>query len=368
MPAASRLERTESGRRPRRRKEQDVGTDIGGAGRRSLVASVAMGAALIAAVPVASMAQDAEPSSEASPGALTLVAYTTPREAYAEIIPLFGATDAGQGVTFEESYGPSGDQSRLVEAGLPADVLALALWPDVQRLVEPGIVAEDWDDDEHEGIVHDSVVAFAVRPGNPKGIKTWDDLIRDDVDVITPNPFTSGGAQWNLLAAYGAQIEAGKTPEGARELLKQLIANVSVMDRGARDALTTFMAGQGDVLIAYENEAIFAQQAGQPLEYVTPDATILIENAVAPTLTGDAPEASQAFVDFLYTPEAQTVFGNHGFRPEVEEVASQFDYYQPPQLFTIADLGGWPEARPAFFDPDEGVVAQIFNEIGRSQE
>jgi sulfate transport system substrate-binding protein len=329
------------------------------------VAAAGVAIALLA-FPAGMLAQDtsaAPPQGE--PGAITLVAYTTPREAYEEIIPLFQATDAGQGVTFEQSYGPSGDQSRLVESGLPADVLALAMWPDVDRLVEPGIVADDWDENEHAGIVHNSVVVLAVRPGNPKGITGWADLIREDVDVITPNPFTSGGAQWNLLAAYQAQIEEGRTPEEAREYLKQLIANVSVMDRGARDALTTFMAGQGDVLISYENEAIFAQQAGQPIEYVVPDATILIENAVATTKTGDSPEASQAFVDFLYAPEAQRIFGQHGFRPEDETVAAEFDFTQPARLFTIEALGGWPTARPGFFDPEQGVLASIFAELGR---
>jgi sulfate transport system substrate-binding protein len=336
------------------------------AGRRSL-SVVAAGAIIVGALPIAATAQDAGPSVEALPGTLTLVGYTTPREAYAEIIPMFQATDAGAGVQFEESYGPSGDQSRAVSAGLPADVVALALWPDVERLVEPGIVAADWDDAEHQGIVHDSVVAFAVRPGNPKGIHTWDDLIRDDVVVITPNPLTSGGAQWNILAAYQAQIDAGKTEDEAIEYLRQLADNVAVWDRGARDALTTFLSGgQGDVLIAYENEAIFAQQQGQPLEYVVPDSTLLIENAVAPTLTGDAPEAAAAFVAFLYTPEAQTVFGNHGFRPVVDEVAARFpDFVQPENLATVdGDLGGWAEARPRFFDPETGIMAGIFRELG----
>ena len=221
------------------------------------------------ASPTAVLAQDATPapSFEAAPGAVTLVAYTTPREAYAEIIPLFQATEAGAGVEFEESYGPSGDQSRAVEAGLPADVVALSLWPDVERLVEPGIVAADWDDNEYDGIVHNSVVAFAVRPGNPKGITGWDDLIREDVVVITPNPLTSGGAQWNILAAYQAQIDAGKTEEEAIDYLRQLGgARGGLGPRRPRrpDHLPT--AGQGDVLIAYENEAIFAQQLGQPLE------------------------------------------------------------------------------------------------------
>ena len=328
---------------------------------------VMLGTLVMGALPAAVLAQDPAPtpapSLEATPGAVTLAAYTTPREAYEEIIPLFQATEAGAGIEFEQSYGPSGDQSRAVEAGLPADIVALAMWPDVERLVVPGIVAPDWDENEYGGIVHNSVVSLVVRPGNPKGITGWDDLVRDDIDVITPNPFTSGGAQWNLLAAWQAQIEAGKTPEGATAYLTELIANVSVMDRGARDALTTFAAGQGDVLISYENEAIFAQQAGQPLEYIIPDATILIENAVAPTLTGDAVEPAKAFVDFLYMPEAQTIFGQKGFRPEVEEVLAQFDFAQPANLFTIEDLGGWAEARPAFFDPETGIVAEIFRTL-----
>jgi len=298
---------------------------------------------------------------------VTLVAYSTPREAYAELIPLFQATPAGQGVTFSESYAASGDQSRAVQAGLPADVVALALSPDIERLVEPGIVAADWDENPYGGIIHDSVVVFVVRPGNPKNIRSWDDLIRDDVTVITPNPITSGGAQWNILAAYQAQIDAGKTEAEAIAYLGELAANVAVWDPSARDALNTFLqAGQGDVLIGYENEAIFAQQAGQPLEYVVPDNTLLIENAIATTLTGDAPEAAKAFVDFAYTPEAQAVYGRHGFRPVVPEVLAQFpDFQTPTTLATVnGDLGGWGEARPRFFDADTGIMAQIFANMG----
>ena len=329
----------------------------------------ALSAALVTTIAGGAVAQDATPppSFATEPGAVTLVAYTTPREAYAQIIPLFQATEAGAGVTFEESYGPSGDQSRAVSAGLPADVVALALWPDVQRLVESGIVAADWASGEHAGIVHNSVVSFAVRPGNPKNILTWDDLIREDVVVITPNPLTSGGAQWNILAAYQAQIDAGRTEAQAIEYLDKLAARVAVWDRGARDALTTFLtAGQGDVLIAYENEAIFAQQVGQALESVVPENTLLIENPGAPTLTGDTPEAAKAFVDFLYTLEAQTIFGNHGFRPELAEVAAQFpDFVQPANLATVdEDLGGWAEARPRFFDPETGIMAEIFRNLG----
>jgi sulfate transport system substrate-binding protein len=309
----------------------------------------------------------ATPTFNAEPGAVTLVAYSTPREAYAELIPLFQATEAGAGAAFEESYAGSGDQSRAVQAGLPADVLALALAPDIERLVEPGIVADDWDENEYGGIIHDSVVVFDVRPGNPKNIQTWDDLLRDDVTVITPNPITSGGAQWNILAAYQAQIDAGKSEEEAIEYLEALAQNVLVWDPSARDALNTFLqAGQGDVLIGYENEAIFAQQSGQPLDYVVPTSTLLIENAIATTTVGDAPDEAAAFVEWLYTPEAQTIYGNHGFRPVVPDVLAQFpDFETPANLATVdEDLGGWAEARPKFFDPDEGIMAQIFSDLG----
>ncbi len=312
-------------------------------------------------------APEATPTFNAQPGAVTLVAYSTPREAYAELIPLFQGTEAGAGSVFEESYAASGDQSRAVQAGLPADVLALALWPDIERLVEPGIVAEDWDDNGHGGIIHNSVVVFDVRPGNPKNIHTWEDLIREDVSVITPNPITSGGAQWNILAAYQAQIDAGKSEDEAIDYLEALAQRVAVWDPSARDALNTFLqAGQGDVLIGYENEAIFAQQAGQPLEYIVPDSTLLIENSIATTLVGDAPDAAAAFVEWLYSPEAQTIYGEHGFRPELEEVAAEFtDFVQPTNLATVdGDLGGWAEARPKFFDPEDGIMAKIFSDLG----
>jgi sulfate transport system substrate-binding protein len=312
-------------------------------------------------------AAEATSSFAAQAGALTLVAYSTPREAYEELIPLFQATPAGSGIVFEESYAGSGDQSRAVQAGLPADVLALALAPDIQRLVEPGIVAQDWAGNEHGGIIHDSIVVFDVRPGNPKNIQGWDDLIREDVTVITPNPITSGGAQWNILAAYQAQIQAGKTDAEAQDYLGKLAARVQVWDPSARDALNTFLqAGQGDVLIGYENEAIFAQQNGQAIEYVVPESTLLIENAIATTLVGDAPEAAQAFVEWAYSPEAQAIYGKHGFRPVLPEVLAQFPGFEAPEhLATVdGDLGGWAAARPRFFDADDGIMAQIFRTLG----
>jgi sulfate transport system substrate-binding protein len=302
--------------------------------------------------PLAAAAQDG--------ATLTLVAYSTPREAYEEIIPLFQATEAGQGIEFEQSYGSSGEQSRAVEEGLAADVVALSLAPDVERLVEPGLVAEDWADNEYNGMVTESLVVLAVRPGNPKNIQGWDDLLRDDVAVITPNPLTSGGARWNVMAAWGAQTTTGKSEEEATEYLRQLFANVPVQDKSARESLATFLGGQGDVLLAYENEVIFAQQAGEELEYVAPEQTILIENPVAVVAESDNPEEAQAFVDFLRTPEAQRIFGEKGYRPLDDALLAEFpDLAQPEGLFTIEEFGGWSEVNAKFFDPDEGIVATV---------
>jgi sulfate/thiosulfate-binding protein len=297
---------------------------------------------------------------------LTLVAYSTPQEAYEEIIPAFGETPEGDGVSFDQSYASSGEQSRAVEAGLPASVVAFSLAPDMDRLVEAGLVPEDWASDAHKGMATDSVVVFAVRKGNPKGIKSWDDLVREDVEVITPNPFTSGGARWNLMAAYGAQLEQGKSEQEAVDFLRKVLENTSVQDKSARESLQTFSGGKGDVLIAYENEAITAQQKGEELDYVIPDETILIENPIA--VTTDAPPAAQAFVDFLRTPTAQRIFGEKGYRPIDEKVFAEFDYPQPASLFTIEEVGGWDEVMTKFFDRENGIVAKIEADLGVSTE
>ena len=297
-------------------------------------------------------------------GRLTLVAYSTPREAYEEIIPAFQETASGSGVSFDQSYGSSGEQSRAVEAGLPADVLAFSLAPDVTRLVEAGLVEENWASDEFKGMVTDSVVVFAVRKGNPKQIRSWDDLLREDIEVITPNPFTSGGARWNLMAAYGARRELGESHEQAVEFLGELLANTAVQDKSAREALQTFVGGKGDVMLAYENEAITAQQKGEELDYVIPDQTILIENPVAVVAESGNLERAQAFVDFLRSPEAQRIFAEKGYRPVLGEVLAAVSYPAPSALFTIDDLGGWETVTERFFDREEGIVAKIEQELG----
>jgi sulfate/thiosulfate transport system substrate-binding protein len=299
-------------------------------------------------------------------GKLTLVAYSTPREVYEELIPAFGETAEGAGVEFEQSYASSGEQSRAVESGLPASVVAFSLEPDVTRLVEAGLVEESWADDAYDGMVSRSVVVFAVRKGNPKNIKGWDDLIRDDVEVINANPFTSGGARWNVMAAFGAQLERGRSEGQAVAYIEALFRRISVQDKSARESLQTFAGGKGDVLLAYENEAITAQQKGEELDYIVPDQTILIENPIA--VTKDAPEQAQAFVAFLRTPESQRVFAEKGYRSIIDGEIDEATYPAPETLFTIADLGGWPEVQERYFDREDGIVARIQREIGAPLE
>jgi len=328
-------------------------------------------AAIVVAVLLAGCGGDG--SSTSAPGdanalpaaKLSLVAYSTPQQAYEEIIKAFRATPEGKNITFTRSFGASGDQSRAVEAGLTADIVAFSLEPDITRLVKKGIVGPDWNTDAHKGIVTDSVVAFAVRKGNPKGIRTWADLTEPGIEVLTPNPFTSGGARWNVMAAYGQASKTGGDAAGV-DYLKGLFGNVPVQDDTARKSLQTFTSGKGDALLAYENEAIFAQQKGQALDYVVPDSTILIENPVAVTTSSKHPQQAKAFLDFLRTPQAQGIFARNGYRPVVENVSSPHPFPKPAGLFTIADFGGWAEVTKKFFDPAGSVMADVERGIGVS--
>jgi sulfate/thiosulfate transport system substrate-binding protein len=299
-------------------------------------------------------------------GNLTLVAYSTPEEAYREIIPAFNKTPEGEGVGFDQSYASSGEQSRAVEGGLPADVVEFSLEPDITRLVDAGLVDADWNQNQYKGMVTDSVVVFMVRKGNPENIKDWDDLVTGDVEVLEPNPFTSGGAKWNIMAAYGAQLEKGKTPEQAKQYLADLFENVPVLDKSARESLQTFSSGKGDVLLGYENEAILAQQQGEDLDYIVPDQTLLIENPVAVVNESKDPKLAKSFVDFLYTPEAQEIFVQKGYRPVVDGIPGADEFPTPSSLFEITKFGGWDKVNDEFFDPEQGVVAEIFNSQGKS--
>jgi sulfate/thiosulfate-binding protein len=295
---------------------------------------------------------------------LSLVAYSTPQTAYEAIIKAFQATPKGKNITFTTSFGASGDQSRAVDAGLEADIVAFSLETDITRLVKSKIVAADWNSDQYKGIITDSVVSFVVRKGNPKGIKTWDDLIKPGVEVITPNPFTSGGARWNILAGYGAKSAIGKNDAAGIDYLKSLFQHVPVQDDSGRKALQTFTGGKGDVAISYENEAIFAQQNKQPVDYVIPDDTLLIENPVAVTANSKHPTQAKAFLDYLHTPEAQRIFADNGYRPVVAGVAKPDEFPKPAGLFTIVDLGGWTAVTSKFFDPEKGVLVEVEQKLG----
>ena len=310
---------------------------------------------------------------------LTLGAYTTPREAYGEIIPLFQAAwkeKTGQTVTFEESYLASGAQSRAVVEGFEADVVALSLEADIKRIVDAELITHDWQSKPYNGIVSTSVVAFAVRAGNPKAISDWGDLAKSGVEVLTPNPKTSGGAMWNILGLYGAAQRgfvsdvAKDDPAAAQDFLLRVLNNVTVMDKGARESITNFEQGVGDVAITYENEVLVGQQSGQDYELVLPSSSILIENPVAVVDSyvekHGTREVAEAFVDFLFTPEVQTIFAKHGLRSPDPAVAAATaaDYPALTDLFTVAEFGGWVEATPTFFG-EEGIYSQTVAQVQR---
>ncbi len=306
----------------------------------------------------------------ASKQKINLVAYSTPETSYAKLIPAFQKTAAGKGVSFTQSYGASGDQSRAVAAGQAADVVHFALEPDIARLVSAKLVSPNWDQNQYNGIVANTMVVFVVRKGNPKHITTWDDLVKPGIQVITPNPFTSGGARWNVMAAYGAELKEGKTPAQAQQYLSTLFHHVPVQDDKASAALQTFTGGKGDVLLAYEQDALLAQESGAPIQIVYPPQTIEIQTPIATTVK--ASSAAKKFVNWLYTPAAQTILAQTGYRPVLSSVSSAFSTAFPsaqnPTEFTISDVdsGGWDDVMTKFFDPTNSVMQKIESSIGVS--
>ncbi len=296
---------------------------------------------------------------------LNLVAYSTPKHAYDDLTAAFEKTSAGKKVSFAESFGPSGSQSRAVASGQPADVVAFSTSPDITRLVKAGMVASNWDANSYKGIVSNSTVVLVVRKGNPKHITGWDDLVKPGISVITPNPSTSGSARWNIMAGYGAQLKEGKSPTQALAYVKSLIEkHVSVEDPSGSTALQTFLGGKGDVLLSYESEAISAVKAGDPVQYILPKQTILIQTPIA--VTKKAPKAAQAFVNWLWSPAAQTIWAKKGYRPVVPSVMSKFasKFPTPPQLFTISSLGGWTQVKDKFFAPSTGLITKMEQAAG----
>jgi sulfate/thiosulfate-binding protein len=298
---------------------------------------------------------------------LNLVAYSTPKKAYDALTAAFEATSAGKGVSFAESFGASGSQSRAVDTGQPADVVAFSTTPDMTRLVKDGIVAKNWDANAEQGFSSDSVVVLVVRKGNPKHITGWDDLIKPGVDVITPNPSTSGSARWNILAGYGAELKEGKSPAEALAYIKTLLTkNVSVQDSSASAALQTFTGGKGDVLLDYESDALAAVKAGDAVQIVYPQQTILIQTPIAVTAKSSHASQAQAFVNWQWTSAGQTVWAQEGYRPVLASVAQQFasKFPTPPDLFTISFLGGWTKVDKQFFAASTGSITKIEEAAG----
>jgi sulfate transport system substrate-binding protein len=307
---------------------------------------------------------------------LSVVGYSVPKSANAAIEKAFQKTDAGKGVTFKESYGASGDQSRAVAAGLKADVTHFSLTPDTTRLVDAGLVDKSWDQNDHKGILTTSVVSLIVRKGNPKNIQTFADLAKPGIGIVTPNPGSSGSARWNILAAYQSVIANGGSEADATAYLKKLFANVKALPGSGRDATTAFQGGTGDVLISYENEAIFARQSGEDVDYVIPKQNILIENPGA--VTTDAPKAATSFLDFAISAKGQDIYAQYGFRPvesvtgvEVGDVKGANDPTDPfpkiDQLFTIDEtFGGWSAVNKKFFDEKDGIITKLLAASGKS--
>jgi sulfate/thiosulfate-binding protein len=319
--------------------------------------------ALVGAALAACAGTAPSPSSGGDTVSLSLVAYSTPQAAYEKLIAAYQKTDAGKKIKFTQSYGASGDQSRAVASGLKADIVAFSLEPDITRLVTAKLVDAGWNGDQYKGMITDSVAVIGVRKGNPKDLKTWDDLIKPGVQVLTPNPFTSGGAKWNILAGYGAKSDKGADPTSGAAYLQALFSNVPVQDSSGRGSLQTFTGGKGDAIISYENEAIFAQQNGQAIDYTVPEATILIENPIAVTANSEHPAEAKAFLDYLHTPAAQKIYAQTGYRPVVQGVGGP-SFPTPPKLFTVADLGGWSKVNKELFDPAKSVMATIEQKLG----
>src|SRR4051794_9129883 len=296
-------------------------------------------------------------SSGDSGDTVNVVGYSVLQQANEGVIGAFNDTDAGKDVDIKGSYGASGDQSRAVVAGQKADEVHLSLEPDVTRLVDAGIVADDWKDNPTKGICTTSVVVMVVKKGNPLGIKTWSDLVKPGVGIVTPNPASSGSAKWNLLAAYGSVLADGGSDSDAQAYMKKFFDNVAALPDSGRDATTAFTSGTGDVLLSYENEAILARQSGQDFDYVVPDSTLLIENPCA--VTKDASDAAQSFMDFQKSKDGQKLYAQTGYRPlgdvgdvQVEGANDPSNPFPEPQkLLTIdTDFNGWSDANSKFFD------------------
>jgi sulfate transport system substrate-binding protein len=294
---------------------------------------------------------------------LNVVAYAVPEPGWSKIIPAFAATPDGKGVGVTTSFGASGDQSRAVADGKPADIVNFSVEPDVTRLVKAGKVAPEWNSDVTKGIPFGSVVSLVVRKGNPKNIKDWDDLLAPGIEVITPSPLSSGSAKWNLLAPYAAKSDGGKNEQAGLDFVGKLVGEHITMRPGSgREATDVFLQGSGDVLISYENEAINIERQGKDVEHINPPQTFKIENPVALVSGSAHADKALALKNFLFTSEGQKIWAQAGFRPVDPGVAADFvkDFPAPEKLWTIADLGGWKTVDAKLFDKDNGAITTIY--------
>jgi sulfate transport system substrate-binding protein len=306
---------------------------------------------------------------------INIVGFAVPEAANKAIAEEWAETPEGEGVDFETSYGASGDQSRAVVSGLEADYVHFSVTSDVTRLVDEGLVSEEWDNGANKGVVSSSVVVFAVREGNPKGIETWEDLIEPGVEIVTPNPASSGAARWNALAAWSQVIESGGTDEEAEAYVADFFDNVVALPGSGRDATTAFLGGTGDVLMAYENEAILAHQNGEEFDYIIPETTILIENPGAVLI--DADPVTHDWLDFVLSEDGQRQFALTGFRPivdgvdygEVEGANDPADPYPDVEnLLTVEeDFESWEALSDKFFDEESGIVTEIIAASGKAE-
>lgn len=296
---------------------------------------------------------------------ISIVAYSVPKPAYDALEAAFSKTAAGNGVSFSASYGPSGNQSRAVANGQSAGYVAFSILPDLTKLV-PGFVNSGWDSGPTKGLVSDSVVVIAVRKGNPKHITGWDDIVEPGVKIVTPDPGSSGSAKWNLLAAYSHGLVNGGDDASAQAYLRKFAANIASRPSSGTTATQTFLAGTGDVLISYENEAIGARQKGQALDYIVPADSFLIENPAS--VTKKAPQSAKDFLRFVQSAAGQQVFASKGYRPVLAGVtaASAAGANDPANPFptvktlkTIADLGGWTQVNRKYFDQTDGIITKI---------
>lgn len=311
-----------------------------------------------------------ESSGGSSGGAkLSVVGYSTPESVYTETLePAFEKTPQGGGVSFSNSFGASGDQSRAVAAGQPASVVHFSTGSDMERLVEEGeLVSKDWNKAEYEGIATTSLVVILVEKGNPLGIKSFKDLEEnEEADVVTPNPFSSGSARWNIMAIYGSAIEEGASEEEALEAVKTVLEKTQAQPGSGRDAFNAFKEGEGNVLLTYENEAIKAENEGEEVEYVIPPYTIEIETPIAVTTEAPEPQAED-FLKFLWSNEGQELWAENGYRPVNKKLVDPKQFPEPEKgLFQIAKFGGWAKVKEQFFDEENGSVAKIEEELGVS--